>query len=319
MKLIVKVLKNWTLPVAMLIGVLAYYTFTEVEALSNTKPYLSNITKWLMPTLIFAQLLLSFCKIEYKELVPRKWHLLLVLFQLITTTVIALILLFFNLDTSTQIVLQGAMVCLISPTATAAVVITGKLGGNTSALVTYTMFSNIVAAVVIPLLFPLIVTQEEITFISSFTKILSKVFPLLIAPFLLSLLFKYYIKPIYEFLKCHSGISFYLWSIALAIVTAQTLHYIISSEASVAIKIFIAIAGLITCIIQFLFGKTIGSRYDNTISAGQALGQKNTIFAIWLASTYLNPLSSVAPGSYVLWQNIFNSWQLYKKRIDNRN
>ncbi|KAB6399846.1 transporter, partial [Bacteroides xylanisolvens] len=24
--------------------------------------------------------------------------------------------------------------------------------------------------------------------------------------------------------------------------------------------------------------------------------------------------SSVAPGSYVLWQNIINSWQLWKKR-----
>ena len=50
------------------------------------------------------------------------------------------------------------------------------------------------------------------------------------------------------------------------------------------------------------------------ISGGQALGQKNTILAIWMAHTYLNPLSSVAPGSYVLWQNIINSWQLWKKR-----
>ena len=30
-------------------------------------------------------------------------------------------------------------------------------------------------------------------------------------------------------------------------------------------------------------------------------------------STYLIPLSSLAAGSYVLWQNIFNSWQLYRK------
>jgi len=44
------------------------------------------------------------------------------------------------------------------------------------------------------------------------------------------------------------------------------------------------------------------------------LGQKNTILAIWMAHTYLNPLSSVAPGSYVLWQNIINSCQLWKKR-----
>jgi len=44
------------------------------------------------------------------------------------------------------------------------------------------------------------------------------------------------------------------------------------------------------------------------------LGQKNTVLAIWMAVTYLNPLSSVGPGSYVVWQNIINSWQLWKKR-----
>ena len=46
----------------------------------------------------------------------------------------------------------------------------------------------------------------------------------------------------------------------------------------------------------------------------EALGQKNTVLAIWMAYTYLNPLSSVGPGSYVLWQNIINSYQLWKKR-----
>ena len=58
----------------------------------------------------------------------------------------------------------------------------------------------------------------------------------------------------------------------------------------------------------------IGTRYSDRISAGQALGQKNTVLAIWMAYTYLDPLSSVGPGSYVLWQNLFNSYQLWKKR-----
>ena len=38
------------------------------------------------------------------------------------------------------------------------------------------------------------------------------------------------------------------------------------------------------------------------------------IILIWMAYTYLNPLASVGPGSYVLWQNLINSWQLWKKR-----
>ena len=61
-------------------------------------------------------------------------------------------------------------------------------------------------------------------------------------------------------------------------------------------------------------GKRIGSIYNDRISAGQALGQKNTVLAIWMAFTFLNPLTSVGPGSYVIWQNIINSYQLWKKR-----
>ena len=38
------------------------------------------------------------------------------------------------------------------------------------------------------------------------------------------------------------------------------------------------------------------------------------IFGAQLAVTYLNPLSSVGPGSYVVWQNSINSYQLWKKR-----
>ena len=52
----------------------------------------------------------------------------------------------------------------------------------------------------------------------------------------------------------------------------------------------------------------------DSISAGQALGQKNTIVGIWLTITFLNPLAAVAPGAYVLWQNVVNAWQLWYKR-----
>ena len=69
-----------------------------------------------------------------------------------------------------------------------------------------------------------------------------------------------------------------------------------------------------TCCLLFFLGKRIGGHYRERISGGQALGQKNTVLAIWMAYTYLNPLASVGPGSYVLWQNLINSWQLWKKR-----
>ena len=206
------------------------------------------------------------------------------------------------------------MVCLICPTATAAAVITGKLGGSASSLTTYTLLSNLLAAIVVPLVFPLVEPHAEITFFAAFLKILGKVFPLLLFPFFLALFLRRFIPPIHRFLAGLRDMAFYLWAVALAIVTGQTVKSLVNSEAEIYVEILIALGGLITCIAQFYWGKRIGTKYNDRISAGQALGQKNTVLAIWMSYTYLNPLSSVGPGSYVLWQNIINSCQLWKKR-----
>jgi BASS family bile acid:Na+ symporter len=44
---------------------------------------------------------------------------------------------------------------------------------------------------------------------------------------------------------------------------------------------------------------------------GQAMGQKNTAFAIWISSAWLHPLAAVGPGFYILWQNAFNSLEIW--------
>ena len=307
-------LKNWTLPIAMLVGVLGYLAFANIEILGPTKPFVNTFVAYLTPALIFAQLLLTFCKIEPRELIPSPWHGWLLLFQFFSAALIASLLIFMRIEGAYKEVFEGAMVCLICPTATAAAVITGKLGGSASSLTTYTLLSNVLAAIVVPLMFPLVEPHADITFIVAFLKILSKVFPLLLCPFFLALLFRYWLPKVHQLLLGLRDMAFYLWSIALAIVTAQTVRSLVNSDAAVSIEVLIALAGLLTCALQFYLGKRIGSRYSDRISAGQALGQKNTVLAIWMAYTYLDPLSSVGPGSYVLWQNIFNSYQLWKKR-----
>lgn len=306
--------KNWALPFAMLLGAAAYFVFSGVSYLSFAKPYILEFISFITPLLIFAQLLLVFCKVELKELFPKKWHLWLLLIQLFSTLIISLIILFGNLTYEYDIVFKSAIVCLLCPTATAAAVITAKLGGNASSLTTYTLISNIFVAIVVPLLFPLLEPKTNVTFIVAFFKILSKVFPLLLSPFILALLLKYFLPKVHAFLAKHNGFAFYIWVAALTIVTGQTVRSLVNSNASSGIEIEIIFVSLIICCFQFFMGKRIGSIYNDRISAGQALGQKNTVLAIWMAFTFLNPLTSVGPGSYVIWQNIINSYQLWKKR-----
>lgn len=306
-------LKNWTMPVAMFAGAAVYLLFAHIPLLAPAKPLVHSTVSVLTPTLIFAMLFLTFCKVSVRELRPRRWHLWLILFQLSACLLMAA-LLFSTSAASHRIILQAAMVCLICPTATAAAVITGKLGGNASSLTTYTILSNLTTAIVVPILFPLVEPHEGLTFWPACWVILGKVFPLLICPFIAAMLVRAFLPKLKERLSSWHDLAFYLWSIALAIVVGQTIRSIAHSEADWETLLAIGGAGLATCIIQFSLGKWIGGHYDDRISGGQALGQKNTVFAIWMAYTYLTPLSSLGPGSYVLWQNLFNSWQLWRKR-----
>lgn len=308
-----KFIKDWTLPIAMAIGAMGYFIFHSVGFLAPLKPAVWAIIEVLTPLLIFAQLFLTFCKVDLNAFRVTRWHWILLAFQFISSLAAASVLIFVPMSEIYREIFEGAMVCLICPTATAAAVVTDKLGGSAARITVYTLMSNILAAAFVPVVFPLVETHEGLGFLPAFLKILGKVFPLLICPFLLAVLLKYVWPKAHDFFRDHSGAAFYIWGIALALVVGQTVRSIHNSTAPSLVIWLITAAALASCIVQFWFGKRAGSFQNDTVTAGQALGQKNTVLAIWMAYTYLNPLSSLAPGTYVLWQNIFNSWQLWRK------
>jgi hypothetical protein len=59
--------------------------------------------------------------------------------------------------------------------------------------------------------------------------------------------------------------------------------------------------------------QALGRRYGDAPAGGQSLGQKNTVLAVWMAQSFLDPISSIAPTAYIVWQNFVNSYQIYKK------
>ncbi|MDR0977264.1 MAG: bile acid:sodium symporter [Prevotellaceae bacterium] len=312
--MLIAFIKRWTLPLAMITGVAGYFVLAALPQLAPARPFLNQSADLLLPLLIFGQLLLTFCKVErLGELRPCRWHGLLLLFQLLSCLAVVALLLHTPLPLNGRIVLEGLMVCLICPTATAAAVITAKLGGNAATLTTYTLLSNLLAAVCVPLFFPMVEPHAGIGFAAAFLKILGKVFPLLILPFLLAWALRLYLPRVHALLMRYTGLAFYMWALALVVVTARTVNLLLNSEATPALEWAIALSGLLICAVQFFVGKRVGRRYGDLVSSGQALGQKNTILAIWMSYAYLHPLSSIAPSSYVLWQNIYNAWQLYRK------
>ena len=205
------------------------------------------------------------------------------------------------------------MLCLLAPTATAAAVITGMLGGNVGFLTAYLLFGNVAVALMAPIEFTLTGVQEDMPFLLSVGHICCKVFPLLILPLLIAAVVRRMPK-IHRALLSVPGLTFYLWAVALVIVTGITVEDLLHRERSeLPAGAGLALTSLVICCLQFLVGRRIGRHCGDPVSSGQGLGQKNTILAIWMAQTYLHPLASIAPATYILWQNLINSCQLWRR------
>jgi BASS family bile acid:Na+ symporter len=291
----IKLIKDWMLPVAMITGALTY-------------KWISHLS-FLTPYLIFTMLLLTFCKISLRDIKFHPAHIWLLLIQLIGSIGLYLLLNPFN-----PVVAQGAMLCLLVPTATAAPVITGMLGGNVGFLTTYLLFCNIAIAIAAPVYFTLTGVHEEMSFVQSILYICRKVFPLLILPLFIAVAFRKWSPKAHKALLSIPKLTFYIWISALVIVTGNTVNFMLDRENTEYTEEWgLLITSLILCCLQFFIGRRIGRHYGDAVSSGQGLGQKNTILAIWMSQTYLHPLTAIAPAGYILWQNIINSYQLYRK------
>ena len=217
------------------------------------------------------------------------------------------------------------MLCLICPTATAAAVVTGKLGGDVAGITTYTVLINLVTAVLVPLIVPLLHPMDGMDFWTAFSMIVAKIFPLLILPCLAAWLVRYLAPRIHRKLLNFPDLAFYLWAIALTLAITVTTKSIVHSAMSPRLLMLIGLISLICCALQFVAGRFVGSRYRprtyspvveergkeiRKITAGQALGQKNTVFAIWMGYTFMTPETAIVGGLYSIWHNLYNSHQL---------
>lgn len=314
-------LRDWSLPIAMAGGAAAYFIYKALPLPEGSGNLVSSLISVIQPALIFAMLFVTFCKVRFKELKPQKWHLWLLAFQIVPFVLLSLVLaIFHGIPTGTRVILESVMMCLLCPTATAAAVITAKLGGNSASLVSYTIQINIAVAVVAPLFLAFSHPVEGMSLGGSFLVIIGKVFPLLLLPLFCASLVRRFTPGVYGWLVTKGrNLPFYLWLAALALAIAVTTKAIMHAHISLLVMVGIAVVSLICCLLQFYAGRRIGAYYNETVTGGQALGQKNTVFAIWFAYTFLTPVTAIAGGFYSVWHNIVNTWQLYNNRQSSNN
>ena len=308
----------------MLIGAVGYRLFLPLEPI--------------LPWLIFFMLFFTFCKVNPLDLRLRKWHWVVLALQIILSLATYAGVYWL---TENRFLAQGLMLCFIMPTATAAPIIAGKLGGSIQNLTTFTLLSNFATSLIVPAVFPLVNPLAEKAFWPAFTLIISRIAPLLLGPFILAWLLRlgYQWKTKREFVLSTQAaqIPFYLWVASIIVLTSVVTETVVTNyQLQITNILILLVSSFFACLLQFGLGKLIGyylpapskgKDYEDvlinpaaapktmagvsSITAGQAFGQKNTSLGVWMAQTYLHPLAALGAAAYIIWQNLFNSIQLF--------
>ncbi|MDR0232246.1 MAG: transporter, partial [Dysgonamonadaceae bacterium] len=175
---------------------------------------------FMTPYLLFAILLITYCKVSLRNLRPTPLHLWMGCVQFVGCLLVYFLLKPFNPDLG-----EGTMICVLAPAAAASAVIAGLLGGNVASMAAYCILSTLSVAFLAPSIFSAIGAHglgEDLSFIHSFLTICAKVFPLLVGPLILALILKKVAPRVHRQLYNKQMYSFWLWAIALTIVMANT-------------------------------------------------------------------------------------------------
>ena len=287
--------KTVAMPLAMIVGAVLCRPVAAVDGWSG---------HMVTPVLIFLMLFVTFCRVRPREMRPSMLHVWLLAIQIVGCVAVYFALLPFD-----PVIAQGAMICILAPVAMAAVVIAGMLGANVATMATYSLLCNMAVAVVAPVVLSFTGNGE-----CTFAELLARIAPLLIMPFAAAQFCRLVVPRAAQWVGDHGQISFYIWLLSLAFIIGRTTCFIIDhNEADRSVEAALAVAALVICVAQFAVGRRLGRRYGDVVAGGQSLGQKNTVLAVWMSQTFLDPISSVAPTAYIVWQNLVNSYQIYRK------
>ena len=288
-------IKSYVLPIAIVLGLLLHNT---CAAFSVVVPYI-----------IFTILLLTFTAVDILKLRFKPLFVWIILFQVVVSLGGYYLLRLLHVN---EIVAEGVLIGVLCPVAASVAVVSTMLGADRNTVTSYTVIGNLMVSLVAPIYFSFIGVNQDMPFWASFMQILRRIGTVIGLPFFIALALQLCLPKVNRIISRYKGLAFYLWAVALLLTLGQTIHFIfLNGEGNWSSILWLGISALLFCILQFGLGKWIGHKYGDTIAGGQLLGQKNSAMGIWMANHYLHPLASVYLAFYSVFQNLFNSWQLW--------
>jgi len=261
----------------------------------------SFLIKYLLMTMLF----FSFLKMEIKREHFEKSHFTILVLNIFLPIIIFFMIRPFSLELS-----QIIFITAIAPTAIASPIIVNLLKGKIEFTVISILTTNFSVAFLLPFLLPAILNHtSDIAMLD----VLIPVATVFLIPYLLAQIIKKLTPQFGVALSNFNKYIFYVLILNINLGTAKASNYIRMEMSFGDLIIYqIAIASLILCIMFFYLGKIIAP--NNLRQEGsQSLGQKNNGFTVWVAITFMSPLAVLGPVFYILFQNIYISWQLQKE------
>jgi len=203
----------------------------------------------------------------------------------------------------------AAFFCGITPTATAAPVIISFLRGRVDYVVAAFLLTNLSIAALMPLMLPLVLGHATP---QAFGQVMGSVGLVVFVPMAFAHLVRAVYPPASTWPPKIRNVSFGMWVTTMFLITANASAFI-RNHADTPVGLLLKMAGISLgiCIVNFSLGRLVGGR-EFAREGSQSLGQKNTTLTIYLAMSYASPLIALGPTFYVVWHNLWNSWQLHR-------
>lgn len=311
-----RILKTWTLPVAIAEGAGFYLLFALVPPLAPAAALLGPLCVRALPLTLFLTLFVTFAKVDYSALRPRAWHAAVLGLQLLAVALLAVWAVRLPPDAPgfwTKPAAEALLVCVIAPCATATPVVAAKLGGDLTRTTAFVLLSSLMAALLIPAVFPLLEPDRGAAFFPMAWAILRKLAAVLLLPLVLGAIVRHRLPRFRAWLEARPDLGFHFWCGSLALTAGLTARNLLHAHPTASLLASIAVLSLAAAVAQFAAGRLVGRLWRVPVEAGQALFQKNTGLAIWIATACLSPAAALGAGCYVLWQNLVNAVLLARR------
>ncbi len=259
---------------------------------------------FLVRYLVMIMLFYAFLRIRFNWRVLSKLHFLIA--GLNVTLPILLYLLFSQINPTIGL---AAFTIGMAPTAAGAPVMAGFLRQDVGFVTLSVILTSPIVALVLPLLLPQIIAVDQPI---SVLDVLIPVAILVFVPLILGQFIRRRFPTWVPYFFKLGNVPFYLFVTNIYIAAGKATHFI-RYEAEAPLLLVGGIAACIGLVCFFLFksGEAAGRYFDKDQEAGLALGRKNTMFGLWVALTFINPLVALGPIFYIVFQNLYNTWQLW--------